>query len=199
MANKAIKGEWSVKKTRDAIDKKLNPSPSPKPPLPPSPIEESDPLAAVWDRLKANQPIGVAADWKVRYGPEETWTFVTKPHGGDYVGFLATWFSQMAEWLSPLQTPKFTKTDFDAQAFKVNLVWSFVPQATSYEIHYSFHYPESPLKPMTAERPIFGPEFTITFDNRDHSEVWLAIKAVAAAGRSSPLSEPVHVLMEKNS
>src|ERR1019366_4014034 len=46
MANKAVKGDWSVKRTREAIDRKLNPLP--KPPRPPSPIKESDPLASVW-------------------------------------------------------------------------------------------------------------------------------------------------------
>jgi ParB family chromosome partitioning protein len=80
MANKVLIGGWSVKKTREMIDKKLGKVPSPGPACRQAGPDEGDPdpLAAVWAIMKMSG--GIAG---VEYRGNLVWRVEVSPQGVD--------------------------------------------------------------------------------------------------------------------
>jgi ParB family chromosome partitioning protein len=58
-------------------------------------LDGNDPMAGIWAKIKG-VPMN-NAKWEVAYPKDELWSFTIHPNGGDYAGFLAEWFDNMAQ------------------------------------------------------------------------------------------------------
>lgn len=95
MANKIIKGGWSVKHTRAAIDAKLDKSKSH-----PASLHEPDPLAMTWQDVNLmGNPLFSGSAFKAHYHGGCRWSFEMVARPMDPKADLARYFYALAETL----------------------------------------------------------------------------------------------------
>jgi ParB/RepB/Spo0J family partition protein len=95
-AAEAVQGK-TKRETKQVINKHLEAQgkiPKWRKPAP----SKDDPMAAIWAKIQ-DLPMN-NAKWTVSYPEKELWRFEIHPNGGDYPGFLAEWFDNMAKAIS---------------------------------------------------------------------------------------------------
>lgn len=108
LAQKILRGKWSVMQTRDAIDRKQGKKPTLRTEITRSEKPE-DPLSFVWNALLNNSETAPEGDWNVSYGTLGNsrmagWNFSVPDTGDVEKADLARWFREMAEALeAPLK------------------------------------------------------------------------------------------------
>jgi ParB family chromosome partitioning protein len=115
MANKIVKGGWSVKKTREAIDKKQGKSAAPSSPSGSSTSSSlADPLAAVWANAQGNPQFTVGGFWEVHYDRKKNalgaivggWTLHVCPSVKEAPAALAVWLKKTADAVAKAVNPE---------------------------------------------------------------------------------------------